>query len=84
MTANQVKTLRDSLGLTQGDLARLLNVHAVTVSRWERGVAEPDGYNAAMMERFKVQPFGDRTGRAVRAIMAQQGPVAALCWLLRK
>jgi transcriptional regulator with XRE-family HTH domain len=33
--------LRTKAGLTQSDLAELLGVHPMTVSRWERGEVEP-------------------------------------------
>lgn len=31
----------EHLGLTQSELAALLEIQSVNVSRWERGVAEP-------------------------------------------
>lgn len=36
-----VKGLREGLGLTQEELARLIGVSARTVSRWENGESEP-------------------------------------------
>jgi len=38
---DEVKELREALGLTQEELARLIGVSARTVSRWERGESEP-------------------------------------------
>ena len=35
------KARREHLGLTQRELAALLDIDSVNVSRWERGVAEP-------------------------------------------
>jgi transcriptional regulator with XRE-family HTH domain len=37
MTAGDVRRLRKRLGLTQVELGELTGVHAMTVSRWERG-----------------------------------------------
>lgn len=37
----EVRKLRRGLGLTQEELARLLNVSARTISRWERGASFP-------------------------------------------
>lgn len=37
----EIKSTRKDLGLTQDEFARVLGVHTVTVSRWERGTAEP-------------------------------------------
>ena len=33
--------LREAVGLSQEDLARLIDVSVSTISRWERGLAEP-------------------------------------------
>ena len=44
MTGTDVQRLRRRLRLTQAALARKIGVHALTVSRWERGqvrVTEP-------------------------------------------
>ena len=38
MTPEQMKRRREALGLTQEQLARELDVTAMSVSRWERGV----------------------------------------------
>lgn len=37
MNANELKELREKLGLTQEQLAKLLDVATNTVSRWELG-----------------------------------------------
>ena len=41
MKAEEIKSLRDRLGLTQQDLAIKLETTPVTVSRWERGESKP-------------------------------------------
>jgi len=38
---HEVETLRTQLGLTQGQLAKMLDVHPTTVWRWESGQVEP-------------------------------------------
>ena len=38
----RLKNLRKAAGMTQQELADKLNVHLQTVSKWERGVSEPD------------------------------------------
>lgn len=40
MTPADLKTIRDALGLTQQALADRLDVHRVTVAKWETG-AQP-------------------------------------------
>lgn len=49
MAPNALKTLRARLDLSQGDLARLLGVHAMTVSKWERGVLAPRAHQKDML-----------------------------------
>ncbi len=39
---DRLKELRKSAGVTQSKLAETLGVHLQTVSKWERGVCEPD------------------------------------------
>lgn len=41
MTAEEIKSLRDRLGLTQKELAEAIGVTITTVSRWEMGIARP-------------------------------------------
>lgn len=38
----RLKILRKEANITQSDLAEKLNVHLQTISKWERGVSEPD------------------------------------------
>lgn len=40
-TAERIKLARRNAGLTQGQLASAAGVSSITVSRWERGVSEP-------------------------------------------
>jgi transcriptional regulator with XRE-family HTH domain len=39
--ATRVEGLRERLNLPQVEFARLLNVSAMAISRWERGINEP-------------------------------------------
>ncbi len=39
--AENLKNLRESLGMTQTDLAELIDVNQQTVSAWEKKVCEP-------------------------------------------
>lgn len=47
--------MRKKLSLTQPDFATLFGVHPMTVSRWERGKAFPDGPGAHMLEAVNTQ-----------------------------
>ena len=40
--SENLKNLRKSFNMTQGDLAKLLNVDQRTVSAWEKQVCEPN------------------------------------------
>lgn len=42
MTGDQIKVLRKERGLSQGALAKELNVHQTAVSQWEVGKTTPD------------------------------------------
>jgi transcriptional regulator with XRE-family HTH domain len=41
MDKHPIRRFRDGRGLSQDDLARLLGVKSITVSRWERGIRSP-------------------------------------------
>ena len=44
MTNTELKQIRLSMNLSQKELGKLLHVHEMTISRWERGVAKvPEG-----------------------------------------
>lgn len=47
-----IAPLRKRLGLTQGELAELVGVHAMTVSKWERGVLAPNAHQTRMLASF--------------------------------
>ena len=42
ITGNTIKSLRESKGLTQGELAEILNVSDKTISKWETAKGLPD------------------------------------------
>lgn len=84
MDANGIVELRKALGLSQVEFGQLFGVHAMTASKWERGVAVPTPYQMALMERFK-QTAGAaavKEKEQVKNLLVGAGVVAALVWLL--
>ena len=49
MSPSDIKALREHLGINQAELGQLLNVHAMTISKWERGAATPNAWLIHMM-----------------------------------
>lgn len=54
MTNHELKQLRLSMHLTQKELAKLLHVNTMTVSRWERGLWEMPQSKVDLL-RYKVK-----------------------------
>lgn len=49
---NRIAELRKAENLTQGELAKILNVHYSAVSQWERGLTFPDVQNLQNMASY--------------------------------
>ena len=67
MTAAELQKLREKLGLSQVQLAQLLGVHPLTVSKWERGILAPTPHQNALLESFAKarsarKTIGDEVG----------------------
>lgn len=54
---SSIRDFRRRLGLTQDQLGRMLGVHAMTVSKWERGTTAPTHYN---MQQLHLAELGSR------------------------
>lgn len=52
MKAPALKKLRARLGVSQRDLGELLGVHAMTVSKWERGLLAPGAHQRRLLRAF--------------------------------
>lgn len=55
MSPTDVERTRRELGLTQTELARLLGVHRVTVTRWETGIEKPPAMLSLAMEALAAR-----------------------------
>jgi DNA-binding transcriptional regulator YiaG len=84
MTAQEIATVRKSLGLTQSDFARLFDAHVMTISKWERGLASPSPYQASLMEHFRrtANAHKEIAEEEVKKLLVGAGVIAALLWLL--
>jgi DNA-binding transcriptional regulator YiaG len=64
--ATRVEKLRERLQLTQMELARLLDVSAMAISRWERGINEPPAAAHIRLGKLAGSPdcwfFWERAG----------------------
>lgn len=54
LPAGSVRVLRDRLGLAQRELAGLVGVHAMTVSKWERGVLAPSAHQRSILRALSA------------------------------
>ena len=52
MTPEEIKSLRQSLDLSQEKFAQKIGVHKITVSRWECGKITPRGLAQKALERL--------------------------------
>jgi len=83
MTAADLQKLREKLGLSQVQLAQLLGVHPLTVSKWERGILAPTPHQNALLESFaKARSARKTIGDEVGDLLLTAGVVVALYALL--
>jgi transcriptional regulator with XRE-family HTH domain len=78
--AEQVRHLRQRLGISQGELARRLDCSAMTVSRWERGQLEPSADHyiglGKSAGRSECWSFWERAGLRVADVQRVMPPGA--------
>lgn len=83
MSSEDIYKLRRVLGLNQDKFGQLLGIHAMTVSKWERGVLRPTPYQIAMMEAFNKAARKEEIKRTLKNILVAAGVVAAVYLLLK-
>ena len=84
MTPPEAQTVRAALSLTQDELAQVLGVHPMTISKWERGLLTPDPENAAIYNLL-LPWSGTRIaslGSEIRYLLTTRGVLAARAHLL--
>ncbi len=83
MSPHEILQVRTALHLTQGQLAQLVGVHPLTVSKWERGTSGPSPYQAGLLQAFSQAARRDEAvGRIVRDILVGAGIGLALYAIL--
>ena len=83
MKPEQIAALRARLGFSQVQLAQIMGVHPLTVSRWERGLLEPTPHQAALLDSFaKAQAAQKQIGDEVGSLLVTAGVAVALFALL--
>lgn len=85
MNAAQIIYLRETLSLSQRDLARALGVAPVTVVRWESGANQPTGLQLEVLRALHSSALtvaNDATKRAMIAGLIGMGIGALLFWAL--
>lgn len=80
--SDEVFLTRVELQLTQAQLAAVLGVHVLTVSKWERGALAPTPRQLHLLRLFRVAPrkAAGVVGRVAAALL-DHDPYRAL-WLL--
>lgn len=84
MDTSAITGLRQALGLSQGEFGQLFGAHAMTVSKWERGLLSPSAYQQALMAQFRQTADSKQAvaQEQVKKLLVGAGVVAALIWLL--
>ena len=84
MSGEQIRRLRKKLGLTQAELAQLLGVHAVSVSRWETDANfQPPPYQMALLGEFRKAAEAEAFDRTLKNLLVSAGIVAVIFLLLQ-
>lgn len=53
MTSAEIRTARETLALTQGQLAAVMGLRGpATISEWERGIKNPDGRSVRLLRAY--------------------------------
>ena len=78
------RVTREALGLTQAQWGAVLDVHGLTVSKWERGLLTPNDRAVAIVTRLqdKLAVEVARLGVEIRAALESAGALEAFRLLL--
>ncbi len=83
MNGEEISQLRQKMGLSQVQLAQLLGVHPLTVSKWERGLLDTSAHQDQLLPSFaKARKTNRDIGDEVAKLLVTAGVVVALLALL--
>jgi putative transcriptional regulator len=54
MTSNEIRKLRETLGLTQEEFAKKVGAGRATIARWESGQSKPTGLYLRALEKLQT------------------------------
>lgn len=84
MDRTMIRQIREHLHLTQVQLAQLLGVHPLTVSKWERGELQPSNHEQALLLSFRQASQARKDiGKEVQTLLVTAGVALAIYVLLR-
>lgn len=79
MKATELKEIRDRLGMTQSELANVLGVHSMSISKWELGKNPIPVYHASILDVFSMAvKRNPEIGEEVKVFIYSDGQVYAL------
>lgn len=81
---NEIRKLREKVGLTQRQFARLLGVTHQTVINWEKGRTEPPPVHVELMERWRNQLHQKEQRKRLKKLLTAGGALGVgllLDWL---
>ncbi len=82
MPSNPALETRTALGLTQAEFGQLMGVHAMTVSKWERGETSPTPYQLNLFEQFAQGAKEQEVKSTLKTILIGAGVAVAIALLL--
>ena len=84
LNSTEIIKVRLKLGLTQTDLAAVLGVAPMTVSRWERSIGAPGPFHVGLLTQFECAGRSLSSESNLRHHLANDGAIGALYYLLHK
>lgn len=63
MSASEVTAIRESLGLTQAELARRVGTSQAAVCMWEKGIRRPGGPAGVLLQQLREEAAAKKNQR---------------------